>query len=258
MGSEKTEEKRTPTKKELKVVFAMLLLDGDSKRCESECGDCEDCQFLEHMFKFRKYLNKIAGYIKREFVWDLYLISSSNESFLDLFLKAGITPAEWAEFQKNCGGKSKGTLFKETENYFATQKLGTSWAWGINTPPCPLCSKPANEGYFHDNRRAGCSDDTCPMSFDPDGIDYDSWIKICRVLLTPQAGCKPENKSQYSARQIDNITISARAAYRANQLPRGQEANMLLSLRGYLQEPGSIDNVCPECLGSGYPLEGGD
>lgn len=55
----------------------------------------------------------------------------------------------------------------------------------------------------------------------------------------------------FSDIQIEHILEIAEAAYRHNKLSKGMKQTFLLTLQEYLKTNGTIENVCPSCLGTG-------
>jgi len=55
---------------------------------------------------------------------------------------------------------------------------------------------------------------------------------------------------------ITHVIERAEASWRHNKLPASRKENYLLTLKLYLSQGGTIENVCPACLGSGFKGEG--
>ena len=51
--------------------------------------------------------------------------------------------------------------------------------------------------------------------------------------------------------QIDQILKSANSAWKHNKLPEKYKQEFMTTLKTYISQSGTIDNVCNLCLGSG-------
>jgi len=51
--------------------------------------------------------------------------------------------------------------------------------------------------------------------------------------------------------EVEDIMISAMSAIEHVNLPKKYRKEFLLTFRSYIEKGGIIEDVCPECLGSG-------